>query len=418
MLNCQPRKLVLTTRDIPETILTNKIQEKYIEVFLSEEEWSISSVSILLNELAGWSTADKVRYREIDNEHHLVFHFRNNINELVIDVKFNGVIKVKLTTSTVTNEWTEETKLIYSDVGSFGRPLKKKRQMNGKNYSFILDGNSLGSLVISEHLSVIFYNLSVYSDIFLFFCEKIMKNFSSFCFNEDLSTFIDIYETWIEKQQTSDETTYEHFIQNTEGIIKFYVSTKGKNTRQSIKVNEDELFIVSGIYISPFAKSIFLDNVDIIDGLLMDTTWHVLPYYVTSILMVSTCNVGIPVAFSFGDAETVELYDILFKVIKENIDIDISNYKIESDNGTALSAICRKYKCTHLRCLRHFLVSLGTKPYSKQIGDLVSAKCEHDFNALCDEYKESFSEFAASTDDFQKTLGKAGLHFDTNTRKI
>ena len=117
----------------------------------------------------------------------------------------------------------------------------------------------------------------------------------------------------------------------------------------------------------------------------------------------------------------VDIFAIpILKVIKEKIGIDISIYKIESDNGAALSAICKKYKCIHLRCLRHFLVSLGTKPYSKQIGELVSAKCQLDFDTLCDLYKDSFASFAASDNmkDFQKTLGKAGLHFDINTLKV
>ena len=104
--------------------------------------------------------------------------------------------------------------------------------MQSINYSFILEVKSDGSRDLLEHLSVIFYNLSIYSNAFVFFCKKIMKKFNFFCFNEDLSTFIDIYEIWIQKLKASTHTTYEDFIQSTEGINKFYVSLKNKNKRQ------------------------------------------------------------------------------------------------------------------------------------------------------------------------------------------
>ena len=33
--------------------------------------------------------------------------------------------------------------------------------------------------------------------------------------------------------------------------------------------------IFDGVYISPFTKSIFKDNTELIDGILMDTTWNI-----------------------------------------------------------------------------------------------------------------------------------------------
>ena len=99
-----------------------------------------------------------------------------------------------------------------------------------------------------------------------------------------------------------------------------------------------------------FAKSIFEDNEEIADGLLMDTTWSVLQYYVTSILMVSMCNDGIPVAFSFGNSETIDLYDTFFSVMKEKIGVDLSSHIVESDKGIALAAVCSKHNCKHLGC--------------------------------------------------------------------
>ena len=111
MLNSQPFKLSLTTCDIPETIFSHTIQEKYIEVFLIDEEWSIISISVMLNEFTEWIPADKVRYREVNGERHLIFHFCRDSDELIINVKSDGMIKVKLTVNTVINKWTKNTKI-------------------------------------------------------------------------------------------------------------------------------------------------------------------------------------------------------------------------------------------------------------------------------------------------------------------
>ena len=278
---------------------------------------------------------------------------------------------------------------------------------------------SIGAKVIFEHLPPIYYNLSSYSDVFIYFCKKICKR-SIYCGEEDISTIIEIYETWIQNEKIISQTTYEKFIDNTEGILRLYISKTIIEHKPKILVDGTENSIISGIYISPFAESIFTENGAITDGVLMDTTWHVLPNFVTSILMLSICNVGIPVAFCFGKAEKLELYDMFFSFFKESLNIDLSVYTIESDNGTALSAVCSKYKCKSLKCLRHFLVSLGTKPYSMQIGELVASKCQHDFDVLCSAFKKTFESYIGTEEfeDIQKTLKKAGLQFDLEAKEI
>ena len=60
---------------------------------------------------------------------------------------------------------------------------------------------------------------------------------------------------------------------------------------------------IDGIYISPFVVSLFNNNDELIDGLIMDTTRKVASKYVTSILMICARNVGLPIAFTFGAAE-------------------------------------------------------------------------------------------------------------------
>ena len=71
----------------------------------------------------------------------------------------------------------------------------------------------------------------------------------------------------------------------------------------------------------------------------MDTTWRVLPYYVTSILMASSMNGGLPLSFSFGFSENVEIYQNHFNAFQNLFHIDLKQYTFESDQGPALKSL-------------------------------------------------------------------------------
>jgi hypothetical protein len=79
------------------------------------------------------------------------------------------------------------------------------------------------------------------------------------------------------------------------------ISLRDEDDTFEIFQDNDKVYsIMKGIYISPFAESLFNDNKDLVDGLMMETRWKVLRLYVTSILMLVMCNAGIPVSFAFG----------------------------------------------------------------------------------------------------------------------
>ena len=94
-------------------------------------------------------------------------------------------------------------------------------------------------------------------------------------------------------------------------------------------------------------------------------------------------------------------------------------YTVERDNGIALSTVCNAHNNKHLKCLKHFLTSLGLDEFSKEVGELVSAKCIKDFNTLCAIYSEQFSKASIEKiNNLQKMLGKAGLAYLPETKKI
>jgi hypothetical protein len=78
-----------------------------------------------------------------------------------------------------------------------------------------------------------------------------------------------------------------------------------------------------------------------IDGLMLDTTWHVLRQFVTSLLMAVYRNVAVPLGFAFGVAETVDVYDEHSGAFTQLFGIELQKHILESDQGSALSAVCK-----------------------------------------------------------------------------
>jgi hypothetical protein len=125
-------------------------------------------------------------------------------------------------------------------------------------------------------------------------------------------------------------------------------------------------------------------------------------------------NVGVPLGFSFDVAETTELYQQQYIAFAELFAIGLRQYVVESDQGSALRALCARNGQTQLICLRHFLVSLKLKEFSVPVGNSVKYQTESEFQTLKALYE---AEFRSVTDQKRhglllQTLKKAGLAYD------
>jgi hypothetical protein len=156
--------------------------------------------------------------------------------------------------------------------------------------------------------------------------------------------------------------------------------------------------IASGCWISPVARSIFLENE--IDGVMLDPPFSVIKGYVTAILMAVMKNVGIPVAFAFGWKESIGL------------DNDIYENILESDHGSALNAIASRHR-RHLFCLRHFIKSLKQSRFCEPVATLVRSRTRKEVDFLSQIYQP---EFQAAINgcrevklDLMRCLNKVGL---------
>ena len=146
---------------------------------------------------------------------------------------------------------------------------------------------------------------------------------------------------------------------------------------------------------------------------MLDTTWSVLKNYVVSIPTVIIRNVGLPIGFSFSLVEDFEIYDDFFKVFMDVFGYPISSFIkiIESDQGSALQSAVKEQGMNHLCCLRHLLVSLGRGKFSSQVGNLLSAASEKDFNSLKQIYQDSWKSITdeQKLEVLNQLLYKVGL---------
>jgi hypothetical protein len=147
--------------------------------------------------------------------------------------------------------------------------------------------------------------------------------------------------------------------------------------------------------------------------MMLDTTWHVIRQDVTTIVMALYVNVGVPLGFAFGVAETMELYQQHDDAFTELFGIDLSRCTLESDQGSALSALCTRHGQIQLICLRHFLLSLKPKEFSLAVGILVKFRTQDEFESLARMYEVEFRNVRDQKrlDLLACTFKRAGLAF-------
>jgi hypothetical protein len=90
----------------------------------------------------------------------------------------------------------------------------------------------------------------------------------------------------------------------------------------------------------------------------MDATWKIIRVSVASILMLSICNVGIPVMLAIGPKEDKAFYEIFYAILRDHFNINLNGYRAVSDQGTALCAVCIGHENQQFLCLCQFSVSL------------------------------------------------------------
>ena len=121
-------------------------------------------------------------------------------------------------------------------------------------------------------------------------------------------------------------TSLNHLTFKTQGYLKIITANTNYHNLFKLKQNDNNSYIIRGSYLSPYAKSVLENNVNLIDGLVFDGTFKVLKHYVTCIITAISFNTSIPIGFTFSSFEDDALYENIFKTFFEMANIDISQF--------------------------------------------------------------------------------------------
>lgn len=389
-------------------------------------EWDLLHLQLFLNSLDDFVANDKPRVHKNQDGHVFTMKFvqkEDNDNFIRIHYQISNMkINVLASTHWLQSKWIYQKHNALANIGTKGRQTSQKLYRQFGVYYRMIDIESDSAFAIFSKKHPVFYDFDSFSISYQRFvcCFCRLVKFDDD--DKNLWFIKEFYETWFKRQDTDKRKTEEKFFVENEGFIEFNISEKKKSDIQkTILKDGTEYSILSGIYISPFAQSICSEsNSELVHGLLMDTTWKTLPCYVTSILMASIANVGIPLGFAFGPSEDKALYKSFFTSFQEQIGVDLTAYTIESDRGSALQAIAAMIESEHLSCHHHFLRSLKGNEFSYQVGQLVACKCIKDFDILKNEYSNEFEKYIGTEkiDIINRALLSGGLFFDVNKKEI
>ena len=406
MDDLQKVRSILEVEDSFEVITVPLVPWKYerykkITVKPKEFEWSFRLLGMLINELDGWLLDDKngCRRRTHSNgEPYYFFSFYSSQNETWrINIDVDTKIKVKVSKSFLST-WNDEVL----------NPRKIQK-------SYIVYITRPGTRALLRNIPLFYYSKLDFSQLLHSFCSSFVCN-KVLGYNDETMPIHDLYNSFHDKNYT-EAITLKKITETCEGYFKLFFLTHN-NTKKyldSCIYQDKKYYILKGVYFTPFANNLVKDN--LVQGMMLDTTWNLLSNYVVSIPTVIICNVGIPIGFSFSLVEDFDIYNDFFKIFSDVFGYPIPAYikMIESDQGRALQEAVKNQGMEHICCLRHLLVSLGKGKFASQVGNLVSATCEKDYNSLKKTYEDSWQTI--SNEDLNvlnALLEKVGLQMNGN----
>ena len=349
--------------------------------------WNFTLLSCFLNEHGNFQKVERRAYVQTTKDGTLVqkFTFQHkteNYMKIYLTIASTS-INVKLSTSFIKQAWIRKHLVFASDLGKGGKvrihPIVQDHIFYDISYSDPKDGTK----ALLLHSPILFNDFDDFSDIFHYFCKKLFK--STYPKDADTASIEEYIDLWVNTSFNS-VTSLDALSKKINGFLhldlqKSTVKKRLPQIEYTVNGETGTYYIISGIYISPWAKSILHENQGIIHGFLLDTTWKIMQHFVTSILMASSLNVGIPLAFAFGKGEDKILYKKLLEQVQKKLEIDFTGRVIESDQGSALKAVAKEFGIVHLACLRHFLVSLRYNEHSYLLSTLIKCATQEEYDA-------------------------------------
>ncbi|NLZ73129.1 MAG: hypothetical protein GX905_04840 [Bacteroidales bacterium] len=398
-----------------------KYAPKKVNVFPSNDgKWNYTLLSCFINELGFFvKRGRRTFYERISPKGETIKKFifeHKDFPNIQVIIQIVPFFSVEISTEYLKAAWEKKHLTFASNIGAGGKTkMKKDTKVHVFYETRIMDPKD-GTKALFCHAPLLYYSDYDFSEIFRYFTKRILL--MGIPNNDDTCSLFEYADIWLEKE-SKHVNSLEILEKKINGFIKLDVQPVTTKKRLiSINIENVNHYIKSGVYISPWAKSL-LEDKTITQGFLLDTTWKIMPYYVTSIIMISCYNIGIPIGFAFGHSEDKELYKNLLITIQEKTGIQFKHYPFESDQGSALKSICSELEITHLVCLRHLLVSLKYAEFVYEITMLLKSTSTFELSKAKEFVENRFKTIDSSKKDYLlKLLNKVGLTFDGSILSI
>jgi hypothetical protein len=209
---------------------------------------------------------------------------------------------------------------------------------------------------------------------------------------------------------------FSTFKKNVGGYLKLWLKPRWSSDRlESFLDRDTEFSIVNGCWVHSSSAVILRNSeANMICCLMMDTTWSIMRQYVTAIMVAVSNNTAVPLAFAFGRVEDSGLYQMFFSIFYEIFQIDLSDYILETDQGSALVKFARDHAFRQRFCLRHFIANLKDHTFAVFVYHLIKTRTETEFRTLAEGQRPQLHQLIQGMGDdglsrANKEFKKAGL---------
>ena len=259
---------------------------KKLEIYPNASRaWSFTLLSAFLNELDDFTKPSRRGCTITFNAGRADVRFsfvHGESPKYYFVVKITEVIKVVASLEWLKKKWIHKRIVEFSKlrIGGKYRTVPKNQILDF--YTLTLDEPTEGTKRLFLHESLLYCSHLDFSTIFHFFTKKMSQ--AGLAHNIDTCSIHEYFEMFVSLPK-SGINSLKSLKERVHGYLKLDLQESTYKRRlTSIEHGGKRYYIVCGVYISPLAKEILLYK-DQIKGLLLDTTWKVMPVYVTSLIM-------------------------------------------------------------------------------------------------------------------------------------
>ena len=252
-------------------------------------------------------------------------------------------IQVQMSTEFIKKDWLQEEKSFVSYVGSDNKILFNPKVQNHIHFFKVFSNISESSKYFINNSFLLYFSKYNFSQILHFFAKK--HYYIGYPLNDDYYTL----HQYIQHFYILNKKKLNSFDELKSTGIKgcLYLRLQEKVTKKRLPeyvCNGKVYYIIGGVFIMPHSKSLLLDKNIKIEGFLIDTTWRIMNFFVTSIITACVSNSSLPIGFGFGNGETKDLYNFLLSSIEKETDFSFKKKFLNQIRGQPFAQFVKHTK--------------------------------------------------------------------------